>query len=165
MSDNISDYIPTISQNISKITTICSYMATYCLIIKLNKNSIIKVGKLGEMDFKKGYYVYVGSALNSIDSRVRRHLSKEKKLFWHIDYLLNSPNATVKEVILERSPKKWECDVAVEISNKGVSTNRFGCSDCKCSSHLFYFESKKAAEDVCLDSFKKLKLAFEIIGN
>jgi Uri superfamily endonuclease len=81
-------------------------MATYCLITQLNKNSTIKVGKLGEIDFKKGYYVYVGSALNSIDSRVWRHLSKEKKLFWHIDYLLNSPNATVKEVILERSPKK-----------------------------------------------------------
>ena len=140
-------------------------MATYCLIIQLDKNSTIKVGKLGEMDFKKGYYVYVGSALNSIDSRVQRHLSKEKKLFWHIDYLLNSPNSNVEEVILERSPEKWECNVAVEISKKGVSTDRFGCSDCKCSSHLFYFESKKDAEDTCLDAFKKLKLVFEIIKN
>ena len=140
-------------------------MATYWLIIQLNNSSTIKVGKLGEMDFKKGYYVYVGSALNSIDSRVRRHLSKEKKLFWHIDYLLNSPNSNVEEVILERSPEKWECNVAVEISKKGISTDRFGCSDCKCSSHLFYFESKKSAEDTCLDAFKKLKLAFEIIKN
>ena len=140
-------------------------MATYCLIIQLNQNSIIKVGKLGEMDFKKGYYIYVGSALNSLDSRVKRHLSKEKKLFWHIDYLLNSPHATVKEVILERSPEKWECDVAIEILKKGTPTDRFGCSDCKCSSHLFYFESKKAAENACLGTFKKLKLAFEIIEN
>ena len=140
-------------------------MATYCLIILLNKSSTIKVGKLGEMDFKKGYYVYVGSALNSIDSRVRRHLSKEKKLFWHIDYLLNSPNSNVEEVILERSPEKWECNVAVEISKKGISTDRFGCSDCKCSSHLFYFESKKGAEDTCSGAFKKLKLVFEIIEN
>lgn len=140
-------------------------MATYCLIIQLSQDSTIKVGKLGEMDFKKGYYVYVGSALNSIDSRVRRHLSKEKKLFWHIDYLLNSPNSDVKEVILERSPEKWECDVAMEISKKGTSTDKFGCSDCKCSSHLFYFEKKKAAENACLYSFKKLKLVFETIEN
>ena len=140
-------------------------MATYCLIIKLNIDSKIKIGKLGEMDFKEGYYIYVGSALNSMDSRIRRHLSKEKKLFWHIDYLLNSPNSTVSEVILERSPEKWECNVAVEVSKKGISTDRFGCSDCKCSSHLFYFKSKKAAEDTCLDAFKKLKLVFEIIEN
>ncbi len=140
-------------------------MATYCLIIQLNQDSTIKIGKLGKMDFKKGYYVYIGSALNSIDSRVRRHLSKEKKLFWHIDYLLNSPNSHVNEVVLERSPQKWECDVAAEISNKGTPTDRFGCSDCRCSSHLIYFKSSKAAEDACLNSFKKLKLDFQKIEN
>jgi Uri superfamily endonuclease len=140
-------------------------MATYCLIINLNQNSRIKIGKLGEIDFKKGYYVYIGSALNSIDSRIRRHLSKEKKLFWHIDYLLNSPNSIVDEVILERSPEKWECNVAIEISKKGIPKNKFGCSDCKCSSHLFYFENKESAENTCLGSFKKLKLEIEKIKN
>jgi Uri superfamily endonuclease len=140
-------------------------MATYCLIIHLSQDSTIKIGKIGEIEFKKGYYVYVGSALNSIDSRIQRHLSKEKKLFWHIDYLLNSPNSNVKEVILERSPEKWECDVAMEISKEGTSTDKFGCSDCKCRSHLFYFKKKKDAENACLDSFKKLKLVFEIIEN
>ena len=140
-------------------------MATYCLIIKLNRKSRIKIGKLGEMDFKKGYYVYVGSALNSIDSRIRRHLSKEKKLFWHIDYLLNSLNSTVSEVILERSPEKWECNVAFEISNKGTPIERFGCSDCKCGSHLFYFEGGGAASNACLDAFKKLELEIEKIKN
>ena len=54
-------------------------MATYCLIIKLNYDSIISVGKIGELDFKKGYYVYVGSALNSIDGRIKRHLKIRKK--------------------------------------------------------------------------------------
>lgn len=138
-------------------------MATYCLIIKLNQNSKIKIGKLGELDFKKGYYVYVGSALNSLDGRIRRHMSKEKKLFWHIDYLLASPNSTVKEVILERSPEKWECNVAVEISKKGLPVNKFGCSDCKCGSHLFYFESKP--KNTCLNSFKMFELETELIIN
>lgn len=136
-------------------------MATYCLIIKLNKNSSIKIGKLGELDFKKGFYVYVGSALNSIDARIRRHLSDEKKLFWHIDYLLASLNSTIDEVILERSSEKWECWVAMEISKKGVSVDGFGCSDCRCNSHLFYFESKEEAENTCLNSFKKFKLQIE----
>lgn len=140
-------------------------MATYCLIIKLRQNSRIKIGKLGEIDFKTGYYVYVGSALNSIDNRIRRHLSKKKKLFWHIDYLLNSTNSTVEEVILERSPEKWECKVAAGVSKKGTPTDRFGCSDCRCSSHLFYFESGEAAKNTCLDSFKKLELEIEKIEN
>ena len=140
-------------------------MATYCLIIKLSQPSRIKIGKLGEIDFKKGCYVYVGSALNSIDSRIQRHLSKEKKLFWHVDYLLNSPNSNVNEVILERSPEKWECNVAVEVSKKGIPLNKFGCSDCRCSSHLFYFEMEEYAKNACLNSFKKLKLEIERIKN
>lgn len=52
----------------------------YCLIIKLSNNSKIKIGKkLGKLDFTKGHYVYVGSAMNSLESRIKRHLSDEKK--------------------------------------------------------------------------------------
>lgn len=136
-------------------------MATYCLIIKLNKEIIIPVGKLGDLDFKKGFYVYVGSSLNSIDARIKRHLKKEKKLFWHIDYLLNSPNASVKEVILERSPQKWECKIAKEIAANAIPLIKFGCSDCKCNSHLFYFKSYEEAENLVLNAFYKFKLKHE----
>ena len=67
----------------------------YCLIINLEKNRKIKIGKkLGKIDFEKGFYVYVGSALNSLESRLNRHLSDEKKLHWHIDYLLKNANIT-----------------------------------------------------------------------
>ena len=53
----------------------------YCLIIKLSNSSKIKIGKkLGEIDFTKGHYVYVGSAMNSLESRINRHLRDEKKL-------------------------------------------------------------------------------------
>jgi Uri superfamily endonuclease len=40
----------------------------YCLIIKLNNDRTVKIGKkLGKIEFKKGYYVYVGSAMNSLE--------------------------------------------------------------------------------------------------
>jgi Uri superfamily endonuclease len=133
-------------------------MATYCLIIKLDKSSKISVGKLGKLDFNKGYYVYVGSALNSINARIKRHLKKEKKLFWHIDYLLNSSHASISEVIFEDSAQKWECNIAVQISKKGVNIKNFGCSDCKCDSHLFYFEKFNEAEKCVFNSFTKFKL-------
>ena len=62
---------------------------TYCLLIHLKQDSKITIGKLGEKNFQKGYYIYVGSALNSLKTRIQRHLRKEKKIHWHIDYLLN----------------------------------------------------------------------------
>lgn len=140
-------------------------MATYCLIIKLNNNELIEIGKLGEIDFKKGYYIYVGSALNSLEGRIKRHLRDEKKLFWHVDYLLASSNSAVEEVIFEKSSTKWECEIAQEIAVSGLSINHFGCSDCKCDSHLFYFEKYEDAELYCLNSFKKFRLNAEYYKN
>ncbi len=121
------------------------------------------MGKLENLNFKGGYYVYVGSALNNIDARVNRHLKDEKKLFWHVDYLLNSPEAYVFEVILERSGEKWECDVAFLISKGGISVDKFGSSDCKCDSHLFYFENYNKAEKCVLNTFKSLNLDLETL--
>ncbi len=47
----------------------------------------IRVGQLGEVSFKKGDYIYIGSAKGCLKVRLRRHLKKDKKSFWHIDYL------------------------------------------------------------------------------
>jgi Uri superfamily endonuclease len=38
---------------------------SYILFIKLNNNQNIKYGKKEKFNFKKGYYIYIGSALNS----------------------------------------------------------------------------------------------------
>jgi Uri superfamily endonuclease len=130
---------------------------TYCLVIHLNQKTRIKVGKMGFIDFKKGYYVYVGSALNSLESRIKRHLSADKKLHWHVDYLLMDKNAEVVDVVFAVNDDRWECSVASEISKNGEGIPKFGCSDCKCPSHLFYFNDLKP-DEICSNSFKKLKL-------
>ncbi len=140
-------------------------MATYCIIINLIDDSKIQIGKLGNIEFKKGYYIYVGSALNSIKGRIERHLRNEKKLFWHIDYLLNSPNSRIKDVIFEKSNDKWECEIVEEIAENGTPVNKFGCSDCKCKSHLFYFKNSHAADISCLNAFNKFKLKAEKYSN
>jgi Uri superfamily endonuclease len=131
---------------------------TYCLIVHLNKNSNIEVGKLGLITFKQGYYVYVGSALNSLESRLKRHLSSNKKIFWHVDYLLDNINTGIDEIIYAVDDGKWECDLASEISIEGIEMKGFGCSDCKCNSHLFYFEGLEKTISVCNNSFNKLSL-------
>jgi Uri superfamily endonuclease len=52
-----------------------------------------------------------------------------------------------------------ECEVAEIIAEKGVGVDNFGCSDCKCHSHLFYFEKLEYLKKYCLKSYEKLGLS------
>ena len=114
----------------------------YILIASLNEDVGLKIGALGEINFKKGFYAYIGSAMGGIEQRVGRHLRKDKKLHWHIDYLLGK--AEIKKIlVMETNVKSGECGVAEKLEQSGgVSVDGFGSSDCKCKSHLFYFNAK-----------------------
>ena len=61
---------------------------SYILILELKTVDTIAVGHLGAITFAPGIYAYVGSAMAGLEQRISRHLRKEKKLHWHIDYLL-----------------------------------------------------------------------------
>lgn len=129
----------------------------YCLIINLDETSIIKIGKkLGKIKFKKGYYVYVGSAMNSLASRITRHLSDDKKLHWHIDYLLKYSKIT--DVIINESDKKVECELSEYLASKACGIKDFGCSDCECESHLYYFKTKKEAIECVMDAYDSIAM-------
>ena len=60
---------------------------TYILEIALGSDTELEVGALGTLRFSAGEYCYVGSAMGGLDQRVSRHLSREKKVRWHIDRL------------------------------------------------------------------------------
>jgi sugar fermentation stimulation protein A len=60
----------------------------YHLLIHLPQDTTMEVGKLGNFRFPAGYYVYTGSALGGLESRIARHFRRKKRLHWHIDYLL-----------------------------------------------------------------------------
>ena len=107
------------------------------LIIQVGKDVDVNVGALGMLTFKKGFYAYVGSAQANLERRIKRHLRKEKRLFWHIDYLLDSDAAKVVRVFRKEAKKAEECEVARRLSEKGELVDGFGCSDCGCRSHLF----------------------------
>lgn len=109
----------------------------YILVIELSKNTCITIGKLGTINFKKGTYLYIGSAPS--DSRLKRHLRSKKKIHWHIDYLLE--RAQLKEIYITQ---REECDVAQGIDLPYITG--FGCSDCSCPSHLFYGELPKSED-------------------
>jgi Uri superfamily endonuclease len=113
----------------------------YVLIIRISKSIRPRIGALGEIDFQAGLYAYVGSAQNNLEFRVKRHLKKEKQLFWHIDYLLNDPAAEVTEVYCLEAGKACECQIAQLLFPHSEPVLRFGCSDCNCISHLFRSDS------------------------
>ncbi|MCK4635098.1 MAG: GIY-YIG nuclease family protein [Candidatus Aenigmarchaeota archaeon] len=109
----------------------------YILLIENRKDSKIRIGTLGKLFFQKGLYAYVGSAMNGLEARINRHLRAEKKTHWHIDYFLKNKNVKIKQVYYKESSRKEECNIAKKISEYGKSVKGFGCSDCKCESHLF----------------------------
>ena len=109
----------------------------YVLVIRVNEDTSVDVGALGRLTFKKGLYAYVGSAQSNLQQRVRRHLRKGKRKFWHIDCLLDDEAAKVVKVFARQAEKAEECMIAGVIGERGEPLEGFGCSDCSCTSHLF----------------------------
>lgn len=130
------------------IDRIPSSPGTYTLIIKLNQEIEIEVGKFGIYKFPSGNYAYTGSALGKgavgLKGRLKRHFSKIKTLHWHIDYFLNANESQINYLVFFESSKHYECMVIKELLSLGgkIIVRGFGASDCKsgCKSHLLFFE-------------------------
>jgi Uri superfamily endonuclease len=110
----------------------------YVLVIEISKPISVNAGSLGLLPLQSGLYAYVGSAQNNLELRVKRHQSREKKLFWHIDYLLNDEAAKVIDVYYTPGDKLKECKIALILNENAAPICGFGCSDCQCKSHLFH---------------------------
>ncbi len=106
----------------------------YVLVMLCHKGFKTRVGALGEIDVKKEYYYYVGSAIGGVH-RIKRHFSSRKRKRWHIDYI-SSKMMVVGAVLVDED----ECSLE-ERFESFERIRGFGCSDCKCSSHLFYSPS------------------------
>jgi Uri superfamily endonuclease len=120
----------------------------YVLIIQVDKDVGVNVGALGKLRFKKGEYAYVGSAQTNLEKRINRHLRKKKRKFWHIDYLLDNDAAKIANVFFKEANKAEECRIAQVIGARGEPTAGFGCSDCKCKSHLFQLKNYGFLQDL-----------------
>lgn len=114
---------------------------SYCLCLRVAEAISIRVGSLGLLFFHPGRYIYVGSALRGLERRIERHmelnLGLRSKTFWHIDYLLTEPCVVIEAIYIRLSDRRIECEVADSISKVGLPVAGFGCSDCRCRSHLF----------------------------
>jgi len=121
---------------------------TYLLVIWVGKDIRVNIGALGSVNFEKGLYTYVGSAQNSLEKRVERHLRKAKRRFWHIDYLLDNDAVKVLKVFSKKAGKHEECKIAKRISERDTCIKGFGSSDCKCQSHLTRIKDYRFLKDI-----------------
>lgn len=124
---------------------------SYILIINVPDDEEIYIGSLGKLLFKRGDYLYIGSAMGNYGSstllnRVNRHIqpSENKKIHWHIDYLLKQKNTYISRIYLIPSVERLECNIAKELKTTTENyISNFGSTDCDCPSHLFYIKEFK----------------------
>jgi sugar fermentation stimulation protein A len=124
---------------------------SYLLVLRLERKRLLKIGRLGEVMFQEGYYIYVGSAMRNLRARIERHRRKRKKLHWHIDYLTRVADGLDSIPII--SAQRQECEIAQAISSfMKMGPSGFGSSDCRCLTHLFWIEKNP----VHMEAFYKL---------
>ena len=82
--------------------------------------------------------------MNGLKKRIARHLRKDKKLHWHIDYLLQ--HAEVVDVVSHFTDRRKECEyneIVANLPGAQIIVPKFGSTDCnRCSSHLVCFSYK-----------------------
>jgi sugar fermentation stimulation protein A len=126
----------------------------YIVILRLEEDRDISVGRLGSLRFKKGYYLYTGSAKSGLSKRIERHKRKEKKSFWHIDYLRE--HTTFYKYFALRI---GECEIASRLKKfADWIIPRFGCSDCRCQTHLFATSVDPLSIPSCIKIVSKFKI-------
>ena len=121
----------------------------YALVIRLETMVAERIGALGAKVLMPGTYVYLGSARGKggMEARVRRHLRRDKRMHWHIDYL--SGVGMVTDIALW--PGGDECALVDHLSaGPGVTVPApgFGSSDCRhCTAHLLMASGPEAIRD------------------
>ncbi len=123
----------------------------YALLIKIQKKTIIDHPKFNKKTLDPGYYIYVGSARGpgGIAARIKRHVKKNKKKKWHIDYLTSKQD--VKTILIG-----YKCTTKPEGEEKMSHTlekiaspalEKFGSTDKKDETHLYKCENKKKCKE------------------
>jgi Uri superfamily endonuclease len=113
----------------------------YQLWIELLQPLRRRIGRLGRFQFAPGHYVYTGSAKRNLPARIARHRRHTKTLRWHIDYLLASQHAQIRQIRTRPWQPGGECRWHGQTARRhhaAAPVPRFGSSDCRCPAHLLF---------------------------
>ena len=120
----------------------------YVVLTRVPRSTSLPVGSLGTVALERGWYAYVGSAARAREARVARHLSREKPLRWHADYLFMAFPAAQAWLV---DGALGECELAAALaalSGAERHPRRFGAGDCRCAGHLVRFARRPLRRDL-----------------
>ena len=125
---------------------------TYALVMNCSSNQPVAVGKLGRLCLRPGCYVYVGSAFGpgGLKARIAHHVKISERPHWHIDYL--RPALDLSEIWFTHDSRHREhqwVEVLAGLRGATVPISGFGASDCRCNSHLLFFDSPPSGAGFC----------------
>lgn len=122
-----------------------SHPGTYTLIFFSSIDKPVKIGKLGTLFLKSGFYVYVGSAFGpgGLKARIMHHFNHSSRPHWHLDYLSPVLDACEIWYTCDQTPREHQW-ATIHSQTRGalMPLPGFGSSDCRCRSHLFFYKSK-----------------------
>ena len=116
---------------------------TYALVLECQQTGTVRIGRLGVLELQPGFYVYVGSAFGpgGLASRIQHHRQVAARPHWHIDYLRPACDLVAVWFTTDstRCEHSWAKAVA-RLAGAGVPLPGLGSCDCKCETHLLYFD-------------------------
>jgi Uri superfamily endonuclease len=114
---------------------------SYLLVLESVAQGSVRVGNHGVLEYRPGVYLYIGSAFGpgGLRARVSRHADRDKKQYWHIDYL--RPCLKLRAVYFSTSFERLEDAWSEQIEawpETLVPMEDFGATDRQRGTHLFY---------------------------
>lgn len=119
-----------------------SQPGTYAVVLLSLTDSVIRVGRVGQLQVRPGFYVYVGSALGpgGVRARIAHHRRISNRPHWHIDYLRHVTQLEEVWYTYDTLPHEHQWAYLIETARNAVlPMSGFGSSDCDCEAHLFFF--------------------------
>ncbi len=121
---------------------------TYVLVLECTQEGRARIGALGTLALRPGFYAYAGSARGpgGLAARIARHARRARHPHWHVDYLRR--RTRLVEVWFAASGDVLEHRFAAALASAPdavVAMDRFGASDCRCPAHLFRFAGRPDA--------------------
>ncbi len=113
---------------------------TYVLVLRSSRSRTVRVGRLGQLQLRPGYYLYVGSAFGpgGLRARIEHHCRRADRPHWHIDYLRRYTRLEGVWYCCRRCEHEWATAIG-RLPGAAVAMPGFGSSDCRCQTHLFWF--------------------------
>jgi Uri superfamily endonuclease len=119
---------------------------THLLLLACDRQTELSIGRLGKMNTRHGYYLYVGSAFGpgGVQARIRHHERITARPRWHLDYLRTVTGFVDAWCVYQRRCEHQWAQKLLQDKRTAMPLKNFGSSDCNCVTHLFYLKHKPA---------------------